>query len=319
MHMKRIKIIVALAYILIAGQAHAQQEPMYGQYVFNSSVLNPAQAGAGEMSQWGLLSRFQFVGIKGAPQTNTAYVNLVMPWNLGLAVGLYHDRLGVEENMQLQTDVASHARLSENWRLSAGIRLLLSNNKLNLPDLQNLEPGDVKFQDYVTSGIMFNAGAGLLVSSRRTFFGVSMPRVFQKEISVYDNRGYYEFFNQKVRHLFAYAGTNVTLANELTFMPSALFKYADDAPVQLDVNVVFDYHDVISFGPLVRSNITEYWIDAVGFLVGLRLGNNWYFGYKYEHPSNDLNLVTRQTHELSLRYLWGSPKEFRFRSPRYFL
>lgn len=314
--MKKIRIIIALAGLLIASLAQAQQEPMYGQYIFNSSVLNPAQAGADNISQWGVLSRFQFVGIKGAPNTNTAYMNLQLPRQLGLAVGLYQDKLGIEEHFQLQADLAYHARLSNRWRLSAGIRTMASNHNFKFRDLENLEPGDPYFAENISSGILLNAGAGLLLSSKKSFFGVAMPRVFVKDLQVYDPNNYL-FFNKKNRHLFAYAGTNIPLSHSFVFVPSTLLKYANDAPLQLDMNTMFVFDDVFSFGPLLKSNLSDGWVDALGFLIGLQLGENWYFGYVFEYPTNNLNIVTKQTHEISLRFMWGLQKD-RFRSPRYF-
>ena len=314
--MKKIKYIIALIGLLSAGSVHAQQEPMYGQYIFNNSVLNPAQAGAENVNQWGVLSRFQFVGIDGAPNTNSAYANLQLPRQLGLAVGFYQDKLGIEEHLQLQTDLAYHARLSDRWRLSAGIRVLASNHEYKFRELILDNPGDPFFAENASSGILLNAGAGLLLSSESSFFGLSMPRVFEKDLQVYDP-GDFVFFHKTNRHLFAYAGTNIPVSDAFLFMPSALFKYADDAPVQLDFNAVFNYRNTLSFGPLVRSNLTEGWLDAVGFLVGLSLGDHWFFGYIYEYPTNNLSLATKQTHEISLRFLWGERTD-RFRSPRYF-
>lgn len=316
--MKKLKILIAIVSLVSAGQLHAQQEPMYGQYIFNNSVINPAQAGAGEWNQGGVLSRFQFVGIDGSPQTNSAYVNLRLPRKLGFSASIIQDRLGIEENLQFHADLAYHGRLSERWTLSAGLRGLVSHYSRNFSNLQNLEPDDPFFRSNVNSGVMANVGAGLLLSSDRSFLGVSMPRVFKDEMQVYDP-GNYGFLKRANRHLFAYGGTNIQLSEDFVFVPSTLLRYSDDAPLQLDMNAVFSYREVFSFGPVLRSNLIESWVDAVGFLVGLRLSERWYFGYMYEYPANDMNLVTRQTHEFSLRFLWGGQKDERIRSPGYFL
>ncbi len=316
--MEKLRILMAFAFVFAALSIYGQQEPMYGQYIFNNSVINPAQAGANEMNQWGVLARFQFIGIDGSPRTNSAYANLRLPKNLGLAVGIYQDQLGIEENLHLQTDLAYHARLSDRWVLSAGIRALISSDSRSFVDLQHLEPDDPYFRSNVNSGVMLNAGAGLLLSSQKFFIGAGMPRVFLNEMKIYDP-GNYAFMKNPNRHLFVYAGTNLPFLQDFVFMPSTLFKYSHDAPVQLDLNAVFDYSNILSFGPLLRSNLKEGFVDAVGFLVGLRLGEFWHFGYVFEYPTNDLNLVTRQTHELSLRFVWGPKKDERIRSPRYFL
>ena len=315
--MKKIVIISALLCLFAHLTVRAQQEPMYGQYIFNNSVLNPAQAGAENRNQWGVLSRFQFIGIDGAPNTNSAYVNLQLPYQMGMAVGIYHDRLGIEEHMQLQTDLAYHARISDRFRLSGGIRLLASTHRFKFRELEHLDPGDPFFAENISSGVLLNAGAGLLISSPGAYFGIAMPRVFKTDMQVYDP-GDFLFFDEKNRHLFAYAGANIHVSDAVVFSPSTLFKYADDAPVQLDLNLVFGFNELLHFGPLARSNLSDGWMDAVGFLVGLRILENWHFGYIYEYPVNNLSLVTKQTHEISLRYIWGVRRD-RFSSPRFFI
>ena len=44
--MKQLKTCLTLLFILMEIDLCAQQEPMYSQYFFNNSVINPAQAGA---------------------------------------------------------------------------------------------------------------------------------------------------------------------------------------------------------------------------------------------------------------------------------
>ncbi len=314
--MKKIPLIIALLALLLPASLFAQQQPMYGQYIFNNSVINPAQAGVSENSQWGILSRYQWVGIPGAPRTSTAYGNIRLPRQLGLAVGLYQDRLGPETNLQFQADLAYHARLSENWYLSAGVRTVLSSIRINLRDIQYIDPNDPHFQDVYSSGLLLNAGAGLLAYNEKHFIGLSIPLALRNRIATHD-----VLVSEVSRHLFAYGGSNIALAPELTFIPSVLFKYAEDAPVQLDLNAVFGFRDVFDFGPMIRSNLASQnqWFDAVGFLVGIRFSQNWYLGYMYEYPTTALNLATKQTHEFSLRYLWGSRQLRTIRSPRYFL
>ena len=71
-------------------------------------------------------------------------------------------------------------------------------------------------------------------------------------------------------------------------------------------SITFDLYNYGSFSrPGALSDITDFvWNDL---------------GYMYEYPINDINLVTQQTHELSLRYFWRSKYYKRVKSPRYFL
>lgn len=310
---KFIGIFVLLA-LFLSEKVHSQQVPMYGQYIFNNSVISPAQAGVSDNNQWGILGRYQWVGIEGAPTTHTAFFNFRLPANLGLAVGLYQDNIGPVKDFTFQTDVAYHAQLTEKWYLSGGLRLVTSSIKVNLLDLEHVDHNDPYFNQNLSSGLHFNVGAGLLAFSDRSFFGLAIPKAQRKGFGDKNHE-----VNVVSRHLFVYGGSTFDLADNLVITPSALFKTSEKAPSQLDLNAVFGYNNVVDFGPMFRSNLTEGWMDAVGFLVGIYITPNWYFGYMYEYPTNDLNLVTQQTHEVSLRYIWGSSRQIRIRSPRYFL
>ncbi|GEM_PF-198342 len=325
-NMKTITVLCAFMLALAPVVTHAQQEPMYGQYIFNSTVINPAQAGANDSNYWGVLARNQWVGIDGAPRTESVYANFGLRSQIGLAFGIYQDRLGPEHNLYFQTDISYHARLSESWRLAGGVRLIGSHFRVNLTDIPNVEPGDPYLGQDRSSGLLLNIGAGLLAYNEKSFFGLSMPRVFKSYLNVLNSQAGnahpdIDFRQHAVRDLFAYAGTNIDLTDEITFIPSTLFKYPVDAPVQLDLNAVFGYNDMLDFGPLVRTNLIEMndWFDAVGFLVGIRFLPNWYFGYMYEYPLTSLSHATRQTHEVSLRFFWDPKEPERVGSPRYFL
>lgn len=312
--MKKALFLITLLISLVGIKGFAQQSQMYGQYIFNNSVINPAQAGVSDNIQMGVLGRYQWLGIEGAPVTHTAYFNTRLPRNMGFTVGLYQDNLGPVREHTLQTDFAYHARLTEHWYLSGGLRLVTSIVKLNLLELENLDPSDPYFNQNLSSGLQFNVGAGLLAFSEKAFIGASLPKAQRK--------GFGDPTRQQLisaRHFFLYGGYTFDLVESLVVTPSVLFKDSERAPAQLDMNLIFGYNEIFDFGPMVRSNFSNSWLDAVGFLVGMRVTPNWYFGYMYEYPTNDLNLVTKQTHEVSLRYIWGAKQRLRIRSPRYFL
>ena len=66
------KILILLGFVsLLSFQAQAQFEPQFTQYMFNEMFINPAYAGSrGHMSMTGVY-RNQWVGIEGAPKTQT--------------------------------------------------------------------------------------------------------------------------------------------------------------------------------------------------------------------------------------------------------
>lgn len=305
------KIILALiGGLIITLTANSQQIPMYGQYIFNSSVINPAQAGAKSENQAGLLGRYQWVGLNGAPTTHSAFVNLRLPHNLGFALGIYQDAVGPVRDLTIQSDLSYHTRLSEQWYLSGGLRFVTNNLNINLTDMDNIiDSGDPMFYNNLTSGFRINIGAGILVFDNNSFFGIALPRA----VTVISKESH-----ELTPHIFIYGGSTFNLPYDLSITPSTLFKNSTYSPAQLDLNAIIGY-EMFDFGPMVRSNMAKGWVDAVGFLAGFQFTNNWYFGYMYEYPTSSLRTATRQTHEVSLRYQWVSSNNTKFRPFGFFV
>lgn len=302
------RIIISLSFFLGTFQLFAQQDPTFGQYIFNSSIINPAQAGVQEANQIGVLARRQWVGMEGAPSTNSIYVNTRLQKNLGFAGGIYTDQVGPINTVTLQGDIASHIRLNDKWTMSAGIRLMGSNTKANLTTLPTNQSSDPNFSNNYNSGFNLNLGGGLLVYSERFFVGAAMPRLFSREMKD-GNTTVLSIQN----HLNIYGGANVKVSEDLMVTPSVLVRTTANAPMALDLNFMFNYKNTIDFGPMLRYN------DAFGILVGYKISPNFYAGYMYEYPLSDIQMASKQTHEITLRMSWVSKYKTQVRSPRYFL
>src|SRR4029078_9381943 len=65
----RLYLTMLFGFLFVA--AHAQYEPMFTQYMFNETFINPAYAGSHENISASVLDRNQWVGIDGAPKTQT--------------------------------------------------------------------------------------------------------------------------------------------------------------------------------------------------------------------------------------------------------
>lgn len=302
------RILISFSFMLGAIQLFAQQDPMYGQYIFNNAIINPAQAGVQNDNQVGILTRHQWLGMDGAPTTNTIFINTRLPKNLGFAGGIYLDKIGPVRDLTFQGDIASHIQVTEDWTISGGLRVMASNTNINLNALQTSQINDPNFNTNFSSGTYLNLGLGVLASSENLFIGASMPRLFARKITS-NNIDIAKYQD----HFYLYGGGSVNVNEDIRFSPSLLFKKVANAPIQYDINLVFDYKDILDVGPMFRVN------DAIGFLAGYKITSQIYVGYMYEYPLNDLHLATKQTHELSARFLWQSGQKKRVKSPRYFL
>ncbi len=306
--------------LLVLEKGNGQQMPIYGQYIFNSTVINPAHAGTGKEDSFGMLARYQWLGIKGAPITHSAYFNTRLPSNLGFSASLYNDIVGPITDVTTQADLAYRARITESLFVSFGIRAMASYIYFDMLGLQDItDPTDPNFSENFSSGIQLNAGAGLLAYNKTFFFGVAAPKILARSVSTTPASPSITTPGEiyaVARTFVAYTGNTFTVFDyrrndKLEFTPSVLFRLTDAAPLQLDLNAIFTYRNVFGFGPMARTSFSDTGsgFDSVGFLVAIQLNPNWHLGYMYELPTNDLRASTKQTHELSLRYSWGKGKE----------
>ena len=316
--MFRIKTILSLIFIVVELGLSAQQEPRYFQYYFNSSVINPAHAGSSKTNQVGILVRDQWAGIDGAPRNITLYSNIRLPKQLGLAAGIYQDRVGPEINFHVQTDLAYHVRLNEEWRMAGGIRFTFSHLRVGLTDVPYVDPRNPYFTVDISSSLKINTGAGLLAYNEKYFFGISMPESFRTKIKV-SAPGVGTFKKKETRNLYTFAGGNYYLSWNFMFCPSLMVRLGKN-PAQFDLNSIFSYKKILDFGPLIRSNFTQFqdWFNSVGFLIGIHYWKNLSLGYVYEFPTSGLRYATVQTHEISLKFIWDSNRTENIRFPRFF-
>src|SRR5687767_4886339 len=76
--MKRILLVTALLVCLVSGVG-AQQRPQFSQYMLNQYIFNPAISGIEDYTEVKMGTRYQWVGLDGAPVTY--YVSAHTPLN----------------------------------------------------------------------------------------------------------------------------------------------------------------------------------------------------------------------------------------------
>jgi len=64
-------LIIALIVWCSSIKLHAQQDPLFTQYMFNTLSLNPAYAGHLDQPTANIIHRSQWIDIPGAPRTQS--------------------------------------------------------------------------------------------------------------------------------------------------------------------------------------------------------------------------------------------------------
>src|ERR1700722_15618419 len=122
------KIIVTLGAIFISLGLFAQQDVSFSQYFFNPLYINPAYAGTRGIFSGTMVYRDQWVGLEGAPKTESIGRHGMVPGrNVGLGLQFYNDNTGPLTTTDISAIFAYHLPLSDDMKLSFGIEGCMDN------------------------------------------------------------------------------------------------------------------------------------------------------------------------------------------------
>lgn len=310
-----VKVIVLIFIVLSYASFEkvlAQTEPMYSQYMYNMLGVNPAYAGSREVLGLNFFQRNQWSGLRGAPKTTS--LNLDQSINegkIGLGIQMFSDQLGVEEASGINGFLSSRIKVSENGILSAGLSVGFMNYQFNSLDVLNrIRTDDNVFVTVIPSQWNPSVGFGLYYNTDQFYLGISSPSLLKSRLAKYEN---FASGIQKTDdfHLFTTMGYVIKINEEVNLKPSTMIKMVSGAPIEFDLNTNVWLKDILGLGISYRTG------DAVLGMAEIQTSPNLRFGYAYDMPFSPLKAYTRGSHEIMIRYEWGSNKS-KIKSTRYF-
>ena len=286
------KTILTIICAFILQSMYSQQDSQYTQYMYNTPLVNPAYAGSRETITAFLLHRNQWVGLEGAPVTNNFSINMpVGDSNFGVGLNFVNDEIGPVSENEISADLAYFIQISENYKLSLGLKGTANLFQLDVNKLRIFDPADPQFQN-VDTEFSPNVGAGLYLFSDKTYFGLSVPNFFE---SYRYNDNNVEITKEKM-HFYFIAGHVFTLSPNIDFKPAVLSKIVEGAPLQADVTANFLFFDKLTLGAAYR------WDASVSALAGFQISDSWFIGYGYDLETTKLSNYNSGSHEIFLRY-----------------
>ena len=291
-------IIIILIIITGFQSVSAQQDAQYTQYMYNTIAVNPAYAGSRGVFSIGALHRSQWVGLDGAPVTQTLNFHTPVSNRVGLGLSIVNDEIGNGTNQDTYFDAAFSYTIptSEEGKLSFGLKagghfLNIDFTKLrnygaetNLPNIDN------KFSP--------NFGAGIYYHTDKFYTGLSVPNFLQTEH--FDNSGTNSssFLAEERLNIYLITGYVFDINPNLKFKPAGLVKAVKGAPLQVDVSANFLINEKFSVGAAYR------WDAAVSLLAGFQISDQFMLGLAYDRETTDLGATRFNdgSFEVFLRY-----------------
>jgi type IX secretion system PorP/SprF family membrane protein len=307
---------VFMLFSLFAG-LYAQQDAQYTQYMYNTMSVNPAYAGSRGQLSAAALYRSQWVGLEGAPKTQT--LNLHSPIRnsrLGYGISIINDNIGdgVVQETQLDAvlsytvDVALDAKLSFGLKVG-GNMLSLDFNGLNNFDSENIQG------DNIDNKFSPNFGVGVYYHTDKFYAGLSAPNMVETEY--FDNSqrdpNSVQFLSKERMNFYLITGYVFDLNNNFKFKPAILTKVVGGAPLQIDLSASFLFNDKFSFGAAYR------WDAAISGLLGFQLSDQFMIGLAYDRETTELGGTQFNDGSFEVFLRFELVKSFRrMVSPRFF-
>jgi type IX secretion system PorP/SprF family membrane protein len=307
------RLILLLLFSISAISAYAQQDAQYTQYMYNTVNINPAYAGSrGVLSIFGL-HRTQWVGIDGAPVTNSFSLNTpIQNSNIGFGVSVINDRIGPSDETSISADVSYTINTSEKYKLSFGVKATANLLNIDFTRLSIYDAGDALSQYNIDNRFSPNIGAGIYYHSNKSYIGLSVPnfletKPFDKGQTVYSSNS---IASEKM-HYYLIAGHVFDLSSSVKLKPTLLTKMVKGAPLQVDLSANFIFNERFHLGGAYR------WSAAGSLMAGFQVNSNWFIGYGYDMEVTKLANYNSGSHEFFLRYEFAK-KYDKIISPRFF-
>jgi len=287
----------------------SQQDPVYTQYMNNLLTIQPAYAGiSGSLNITGI-SRAQWVGFEGAPNTNTLTINgPLRRFNVGLGLSIVNDKWGPIRQNGIYVDYAYRVKLRQDQFLSFGLKGGFNIYQAYLTDIVVNDPNDPVFAYDVNFKFLPNLGVGIMWHSDRFFLGVSSPKILKNRIQSQNTETVY----REVLHFYGMGGYVFFLSDVLKFKPTILYRWAERTPSFADFSGSFLLYDRVWIGATYRLK------NSYGLIFQFNVNTQLKFGYSYDQTTFHPTQVNSGTHEFLISYDFIYSRRGRQVVPRYF-
>ncbi|RZM27861.1 MAG: type IX secretion system membrane protein PorP/SprF, partial [Pedobacter sp.] len=319
------KIGLVIVFLTAALYSHAQQKPQYTQYIFNNYLLNPALSGMENYTDVKLGFRQQWQGITDAPRTSFVSANWALgdnylwknplslpedgappmsrnymqnymssPAHHGVGFIAVADKAGPISTINFNLTYAYHLELNDALNLSVGAgagfnRIALDANSLQLENQQ-----DPALANTVISQFKPDLNLGIWLYGARFFAGVSAQQVLPQKLSFTSDAAYTQ--GKEVAHYFVTTGYKLFFSEDVSVVPSLMFRHVKATPLSVDANVKISFKDRFWIGGSYRKN------DSYAALAGININNFMNLTYAYDLTTSELRSYTSGSHEIVLGF-----------------
>lgn len=300
--MKKLIILIAALGYFTTGLV-AQEEAVFGHYIFNPALINPAASGfTPDKHDVFINIRSAYTNFPETPKTYSLSYNGAIGSRLGLGAMLYTENIASLNRYRAQLSYAFRFNIKETLKMSLGLstewhRMTLNNNLSSSPYINDYL-NDNLYEEAMDGVTDFDATLGLYGSYKDIFFfGISSPGLIRGEldrISGESDSGPFQFVTVNL-------GGNFQINESTKLMPSVLLKQVRNVDFQADINMVASFlNEQLITGLSYRA--------GTGGNFGVILGTKYSalrFIYTYDVYMGDFQSYNSGTHEITINFEFG--------------
>ena len=316
-HLK--KATTTIVILLLSLGVFAQQDAGFSMYFFNPLYFNPGYAGSREAFSGTLVDRNQWIGVSGAPTTQSLTMHSALPnVRLGLGLQIYNDQAGPMKNTGINLTYAYHLPVNEKTKISFGITGMLNNISIGWSSINIDNHNDPAFSGNTATRWVGDASAGIYLYQARFYAGFSVNHLLQSRFGINDASG----DNQAkfYRQYYLTSGIVLPVNENIDFKPAILVKYVNAAPAIGDIEGTFIFLQRLFVGAGYRVDKRVNIPGTDNMLIGIaeyEVTSYLRIGYSYDFYLNQTGTYNSGTHEFMIG--WDiSRNKTKLSSPRFF-
>jgi len=281
------KIFFSILFFYGCNFLFAQQFPTSTHINFNQYFFNPAYIGTSESTNLVLLNKSKWQDIDGAP--NTRFLSAHAPYKKGISFGVsfLNDVIGPISTNSFFVASSYTVTFGNNSKLSAGLRLGISQYGGNLSSININDPGDPVFSNDILTEYIPNMGFGLYYNYFDNYFiGFSVPSIARNT--------YYQ--GKEERTYFVTTGKSFKFFPDHIIKTTLILSATQGSPLKYDLNICY-----LSEFPL-GAGFNYTYNESISPILYAKISDILSLGYSYSIPINETVNITDNTHEIILQF-----------------
>lgn len=243
-------LILALAVILSGANLVAQQLPVITQYIYHPYLYNPARAGHGEFGHVAMSFKKQWDKMPYSPITSLLSFDMpVKNTNMGIGAIVYSDRAHLQRNTGGMISYAYHIpfNTAKTHRLSVGMNAGIIHQKFDFQDAEVVHINDPTIFNESNGAARFDMAAGINYQFKGLNVGFAVPQLVKGRFNFRDNTIAEDVQIQMERHYYTFASYRHGFGKtkDIYLEPVFALRKVTAIPIQYDMNLIFDYKNVV--------------------------------------------------------------------------